>query len=130
MKTSIIIGRWPLVAGAPYPAFVAAVDDDGNEVGGVRVPEIEAPLAVFTGWNPRRPIEGLPDVLYEFLGSRLPFPPDRPSLGDRYPDEATYEAAARAAAEALAVDRLLLDVDVERAVDAAVARYRTARSAS
>jgi hypothetical protein len=124
------IGRWPLVAGAPYPAFVAAVDDDGNEVGGVRVPEIEAPLAVFTGWNPRRPIEGLPDVLYEFLGSRLPFPPDRPSLGDRYPDEATYEAAARAAAEALAVDRLLLDVDVERAVDAAVARYRTARSAS
>jgi hypothetical protein len=121
------IGRWPMRQGEPYPALVSAVDDDGNEVAGVRVPEIAAPVAVFTGWNPRRPVDGLPDVLYEFLGSRLPFPTGRPALADRYPDEGAYAAAARAAAERLAAEGFLLDQDVDRAVAAAVARYRTAR---
>lgn len=119
------IGHWPIRQGEAYPALVSAVDDDGNELAGIRVPEIAAPVAVFTGWNPRRAVDGLPDVLYEFLGSRLPFPPGRPSLADRYPDEDAYAAAARAAAGGLVADGLLLDQDVDRAVAAAVARYRT-----
>jgi hypothetical protein len=120
------IGRWPLRAGEPYVALVSDVDDDGNEIAGVRVPDVAVPVAVYAGWNPRRPIDGLPDVLYEMLGSRLPFPPARPTVTERYADEATYAAEVRAAAEALVADRLLLAVDVDRVVTAAVERHRDA----
>jgi hypothetical protein len=118
------IGRWPLRAGEPFVALVADVDEDGNERCGVRVPEVAAPVAAYTGWNPRRPIAGLPDVLYEFVGSCLPFPPGRATVAERYPDEQAYEAAALAAAAALVDEGFALDVDRDRAVAAAVARYR------
>jgi hypothetical protein len=119
------IGRWPIGQGDPYAALVANVDEDGNEVAGIRVPEIAAPIAAFTGWNPRQHVDALPAVLYEFLGSRLPFPPGRPTLADRYPDDLAYAAAARAAAEGLVAGGFLLDADVERAVALALAQYRT-----
>lgn len=118
------IGRWPLVQREAYPALVPDVDEDGNERVGIRLPELTAPVAAYTGWNPRRPVPGLPAVLYEFVGSRLPLPPGRPSARDRYPTEADYALAGRDAAEALAKDRILLRLDVERAVAAAVATYR------
>jgi len=42
----------PSVAGRPaYPIFVSKVDEDGNEVAGVRLPEVEAPVATTTGWH-------------------------------------------------------------------------------
>src|SRR4029079_7562918 len=120
------IGRWPLRAGEPFVAIVADVDEDGNERCGIRLPEVAAPVAVYTGWNARQPVAGLPDVLYEMVGSLLPFPPDRPTVAERYADEAAYVAAARRAAEALVADRFMLDVDVDRAVAAAVELYREA----
>lgn len=117
------VGHWPVRLGEPLPAVVADVDEDGNEACGIRLPEVAAPVAAFTGWNPRRHVEGLPDVLYEFVGSRLPFPPDRPTPAERYGDRAGYEAAARRAAEALVAGGFLLEVDVDRAVGAALAAY-------
>jgi hypothetical protein len=104
-------------------ALVSTVDDDGNEVAGIRLPAIAAPVAVFTGWNPRRPTDGLPDVLYEFVGSQLPFPSSRPSLGQRYADRGAYSTAARGAAETLAGQRFLLAEDVDRAVEQALELY-------
>jgi hypothetical protein len=39
------------VAGRPaYPIFVSKVDEEGNEVAGARLPEVEAPVATTTGW--------------------------------------------------------------------------------
>ena len=58
--------------GADKPAVVSAIDADGNERAGIALPVVAVPVAAYTGWNPRRPIPGLPDVLYEFVGSRLP----------------------------------------------------------
>ena len=118
---------WPLELGERKVALVSAVDDDGNEVAGIRLPAIAAPIAAFTGWNPRVPVDGLPDVLYEFVGSQLPFPPDRPSLDERYPDRDAYEATARRAAEALAAGRFLLEGDIDRAVANALRIYDHAR---
>ena len=66
------IGRWPLRLGAAKPALVSAIDADGNETSGIALPAVAEPVAAYTGWNPRRPAPGLPDVLYEFAGSRLP----------------------------------------------------------
>jgi hypothetical protein len=52
----------------------------------------------------------------------------RRSPADRYRDEAEYSVKARAAALKLAADRYLLEEDVDRVVEAAVARYRAAIS--
>lgn len=120
------IGRFPIKLGGPLAAVVADIDEDGNEVAGIRLPEIAAPVAAFTGWNPRRHVEGLPDVLYEFVGSRLPFPPGRPTLAERYADRDAYATAARRAAEALVAGRFLLERDIDVAVEHALAAYDAA----
>ncbi|HVR50912.1 MAG TPA: alpha/beta hydrolase domain-containing protein, partial [Pseudorhodoferax sp.] len=36
-----------------YTVLVPRVDANGNELGGLRVPELAAPLATYTGWNVR-----------------------------------------------------------------------------
>ncbi|MCX4096922.1 alpha/beta hydrolase domain-containing protein [Nocardia sp. alder85J] len=120
------IGRWPARLGAPYPALVSSVDEDGNEIAGIHLPAVAAPLAVYTGWNPRRPTPGLPDVVYERLGSRVDFPPGRPSAAERWPTVAAYRTAVAAAADRLVAARLLLPQDRTAVVAAAVAEFRSA----
>ena len=39
----------PVLVGSPYPAFVPRTDADGNDVAGVRLPEVAVPLATLTG---------------------------------------------------------------------------------
>lgn len=112
------IGRWPLSLGAEKPAVVSAIDSGGNERAGIALPVVAVPVAAYTGWNPRRPEPGLPDVLYEFVGSRLPL------LSGRTPaPRHEYEMAARAAAADLVNRRLLLAIDCERTVREALAVY-------
>ncbi|WP_051684157.1 alpha/beta hydrolase domain-containing protein [Blastococcus sp. URHD0036] len=108
---------WALHDAEPLTTLVSAVDDDGNERAGVRLPAVQSAAAAFTGWNPRRPVPGLPAVLYEFVGSRLPRQSGRP-----VPGEAAVEAAARAAAGNLVADGLLLPEDVECTVAEALAQ--------
>ena len=48
------IGGWPAKLGETFVDLVSAVDADGNEVAGIRLPAVAAPLAAYTGWNPRR----------------------------------------------------------------------------
>jgi hypothetical protein len=112
------IGRWPLALGNAKPALVPAIDADGNETSGVALPAVTEPVAAYTGWNPRRPVPGLPDVLYEFAGSRLPLLSGRP-----IPGRAEYEQAVRKAAAALVHRRLLLAFDVEQTVTEALTMY-------
>jgi hypothetical protein len=117
------VGSWPIQLGEPYVDLVSAVDEDGNEVAGIRLPSVAAPLAAYTGWNPRRHIDELPDVLYERVGSRLPFPPGRPSVTERYPSREDYVAAVRNAAESLVAERFLLADEVDAVVGKAAADY-------
>jgi hypothetical protein len=117
------IGRWPVKLGDTYVDLVSAIDADGNEIAGVRLPAVAAPLASYTGWNPRRHIDDLPDVLYERVGSKLPFAPGRPSVTERYPTRDDYAAAVRTAAETLVAQRFLLTDEVEAVVAKAVADY-------
>lgn len=132
------IGRYPAREGAFYPALVSAVDADGNETAGVRMPDITVPVGTHAGWNPRDPVTGSPEQIVPMNGLTLWFAPDeatraargdpRRSLAERYRDEADYGAKVRAAALRLAAARYLLEGDVERIVEAAVARYRVAIS--
>ena len=91
----------PFTRGDAYVALVSDVGDSGNEVAGIRVPELAAGDAAYTGWNPRRPVAGLPDVLYEFLGSRLALGPE--------PDRQAMGAAAKGLVNA----GFLLEIDAE-----------------
>lgn len=119
----------PVIA-SPYPVFVPATDADGNDVAGVRLPDIAVPLATYTGYGFRAAGLGGPDLCDAF-GQAIPFARTRAereaagdprlSLEERYPTHHAYVDQVRAAAEALARSRFLLAEDVERAVAAAEA---------
>jgi hypothetical protein len=108
IDSSII--RWPLPLGAPRLALVSALDSFGNEAAGIRLPAVEAAVAVYTGWNPRRHIDGMPDVLYDLVGSRLEV---------RHGSAVASRDNLKAAAENLVKRRFLLPEDVDSAVGAA-----------
>lgn len=130
------VGRYPAREGAFYPALVSQVDPDGNEVAGIRLPDVSVPIGTHAGWNPRDPSTGSPDQIVAMNGLTLFFASDaatraargdpRPSIAERYQGEADYAARVRAAAMALAQDRYMLAEDVERVVAEALARYRVA----
>jgi hypothetical protein len=132
------IGTFPAhVAGAPYPARVSAVDADGNETGGIRMPDVTVPVATHTGFNPRHPDTGGGTQLLEYLGSSLPFAPTaaerqrrgdpRPSLEERYRDRDDYLARIRQAADDLVAQGVLLEEDVPLCLELAAARYDACR---
>ena len=112
--------------GSPYPALVPKTDADGNTLAGVRLPDIAAPVATYTGWSLRRnpPEEGC-----DASGMVIPFArtkaertasgDPRLSLEERYPDHASYVRAVSASAHDLTNRRLLLAEDAERYIRAA-----------
>jgi len=112
----------PPHVGKPYRTLVPAVDADGNERAGIRLPAIAAPLATYSGWNLRSADAGAEGQLARLAGSYFPFPrtrAERESSGDsrasveeRYPTRDAYIARVTREALELARDRLLLDEDV------------------
>ena len=106
---------WPLELGEPMVALVSPVDPGGNEVAGIRLPAISVPVSAYTGWNPRIKVEGLPDVLYEFAGSRLPLQRGATPLA-----RPRYDESVRDAARSLVGLRFLLERDVDRVVAQAI----------
>ena len=127
------IGRFPAVPGETYPTFVSAVDGDGNEVGGIRLPDLTVPVATYTGWNPRDPATGGTGQIISMQGSTLPFPATaearagagdpRPAIAERYRDRDDYLGRVRDAAERLAAEGYILAEDVELVVRSAGERY-------
>ena len=119
--------------GEPYPSSVSAVDADGNETGGVRMPDVSVPVATHAGFNPRHPESGGGGQILEYLGSTIPLArtaaeraaadDPRPSLAERYASRDAYLAEVRAAAERLVESRYLLAVDVDLCVALAGERY-------
>ncbi len=112
----------PRLVGTPYPALVPRTDADGNDLAGIRLPEVAVPLATFTGWNLRAVPAGSDDGCDHFgqqidfrrtRAERVAAGDPRPSLEERYPNHAAYVDAVMAAANALARDRFLLDEDVQ-----------------
>jgi hypothetical protein len=107
----------------PLPFLVPQVDADGNEVGGIRVPEQLVPLATTTGWNFRAERIGNPTSVVALLGSYVAFPrtraereatrDPRKAIEERYASKDDYLQKIRAAADGLVKDRLLLAEDVD-----------------
>lgn len=125
------IARVPGISGKPWQTYVAAVDDDGNEVAGVRMPDLAVPLATYTGWNPNDGEGGADGQILRLVGSTIPFAATdaergddpRPSIASRYRDRDDYLVRVRAAAEQLVAERFLLAEDLDYAVQLAAERY-------
>ncbi len=111
-----------------YTVLVPQIDDDGNDVPGIRTPDVEAPLGTFTGWNAYRHVDGEPE-LFSGTGATLPFARSaeeraasgdaRPSIAERYAPDGSYVSAVEAAAQRLVSERLLLPEDAARYVERA-----------
>jgi hypothetical protein len=121
----------PSVAGRPaYPIFVSKVDQDGNEVAGVRTPPVAAPVATTTGWALRRAGFGENDGC-ESDGQHIPFKTTkaerlaagdpRRSLEERYKNHDGYVKAVTKAANDLGNRRFLLPADVQTYINEAEA---------
>ena len=113
----------PRPAERGYGALVPRVDVDGNEVGGIRLPDIAVPLGTFAGWNlyhPPYPAGELADRDGTFLAfaatraERESAGDPRLSVAERHADAADYASKRRAVTDALLRDRLLLAEDAER----------------
>lgn len=110
----------------PLPFLVPQVDADGNELAGIRVPDITVPMATNTGWNFRSPSMGNPGDIVMLMGSWIPFPispaeraarhDPRLSIEERYHSRDEYLQELKAAAERLVRDRYLLDEDIANVI--------------
>ncbi|MCY4365003.1 MAG: alpha/beta hydrolase domain-containing protein [Chloroflexi bacterium] len=125
-----------IVANAPpsladrqaYPIFVSKVDEDGNEVAGVRLPPVAAPIATTTGWALRGPgfaendggeADGQHIPFASTKAERLASGDPRLSLEERYGTHETYVEAVAKAARQLEQDGFLLPEDVQAYIEEA-----------
>jgi hypothetical protein len=117
--------------GKEYPVQLPLVDADGNDLGGLRTPEIMAPVGTHTGWNLRK--NGFAEgEMASLAGSFVPFErtkaereasgDPRLSIEERYGTHEGYVQAVEAAAQLLVSQGFLLDEDAERYVEAAEGR--------
>ena len=112
-----------------YEVLLPAVDADGNEIAGIRMPLVRVPLGTGTGWNIRARGSS-PGAMACMWGSFIPFPVSRAerlatgdpraSIEERYDGEEDFLHQLTKAAYDLAQEGfLLLDEDLESVRDRA-----------
>ena len=117
-----IVTQEPPEIGRAYPMMVPAVNEDGNEIVGIQMPEHSVPLATYTGWNLFNADAGPPHELSSMQGSYIPFPrteaerkakdDPRPSIEERYHNREHYLGLVANAAVDLVEQGYLLAEDV------------------
>ena len=69
LEAHLGVGRYPVTEGREYARLVSAADADGNDLAGIRLPDLEVPVGTHTGWNLRHPDTGAPEQLMSMQGS-------------------------------------------------------------
>ncbi len=103
--------------GPIYPSFIPKTDSDGNDIAGVRLPDVTVPVATYTGWALRR---AHANDGCEAAGQFIPFaktaaergPDPRPAVAERYPTFESYHSKVVKAINNMVKDRLMLCEDV------------------
>ena len=116
-----ILSVEPPRVGKAFPVLVPQVDSDGNELGGIRLPQITVPLATYASWNLRDPSIGAPEERVSFEGSYLPFPrtaqerakagDPRKSIEERYRGREDYLERYQQVLDELIRQRRILESD-------------------
>jgi hypothetical protein len=115
--------------GAELPLLVPQVDADGNDLGGIRMPDVGVPLGTATGWVFRPAAFGSPHEFYLLRGAWVPFVKTqdandpRPSLAERYASKDAYLDQIKAAVQKLIEQRFLTTADLEPQLKQASARW-------
>lgn len=128
----IVVNEPPQIASA-FPILVPQVDADGNELAGIRMPELSVPVATYAGWNLFNEQSGPPTVVSSMQGSFIPLArtkADRDRSGDprrsveeRYRGRDHYLAEITKAANDLAAKGYVLKSDVPAIVEQAGTRW-------
>ena len=102
-----------------YPSYVPKTDSDGNDIAGIRLPEVTVPLATYTGWALRSGVWANDGC--EASGQYIPFKATaaermaagdpRPSVQERYPSFAMYRSEVMRAIDDLVRNRFMLCED-------------------
>ena len=119
----------PYSLGRSYTLLFSAIDEDGNEIPGIRLPRVANPIGTYTGWNPRAAGHAEND-LAENLGSwaplsdtmktRLETGDPRLSLEERYGSHDQWVAKVSHSANELVRKGYLLPRDRDTIVAQAV----------
>ena len=127
------IPAYPAKEGEAYVTLVSGVDEDGNEVAGIRLPDISVPLGTHTGWTMRHsdiggvghfmPLQGSVVPFHRTMDEREAAGDPRPSIEERYSSKNDYLEMVRRSADGLVTERYILLEDVERIVVAAGQRW-------
>jgi len=133
--------KYPAPESGTYPILVSTMDEDCNDVAGIRLPDIAVPLGTYTGWNVRHAVMGQPGLMTSgapLFGTTLVFPrtkaereargDPRKSIEERYTSKDDYLAKVRAAAKALVEERYLLEEDIERIAKVAADKWEAFRA--
>jgi len=107
--------------GPIYPSFIPKTDRDGNDIAGVRLPDVTVPLATYTGWALRSGPQANDGC--ESAGQYIPFAKTeteraasgdpRPSVEARYKSFRHYDRKVVHAIKRMVKDRLMLCEDAD-----------------
>jgi hypothetical protein len=107
--------------GPIYPSYVPKTDSDGNDIAGIRLPELTVPLATYTGWGLRSGIWANDGC--EASGQYIPFEATkaareatgdpRPSVQERYHSYSNYRNEVIHAVDKLVRQRFLICSDTQ-----------------
>lgn len=124
-----IADRVPPRPGEPYTTLVPSPNEDGQDLAGIRLPDLEAPLGTYTGWNPNNAETGAPNRLSRWSGSFIPFArtvterqarsDPRPAITERYISRDDYVSTFAEATLSLASDELILGFDINPMIERA-----------
>ena len=119
------------VPGQDYPIQVSSFDADGNDIPGLRYPDVDAPVGTNAPWALRKAGFAEGDLLWN-CGSFIPFArtkaermannDPRPSIEERYAGHDDYVSKVAAVCRQRVSERLMLEEDAERFVAAAKAK--------
>jgi hypothetical protein len=123
--SGVITVQPPRASTVSYGVLVPQVDEDGNDIGGVRSIYVRVPLGTYTGWNLGRK-DRFEDGFCSLQGSFVPFAATRQeridakdprlSIEERYPTKEAYVAKIKQEAAELVSQRLLLSADATRLI--------------